>query len=111
MSGPRAAAYLAAIVAAVSYVSVARVPPEQPKQKTEVVKQQPKVNVPQPRPKPKIVKEKEKKKAKAKPKNRGETFCQRVRREYERMSWAERWAAYKRATPQQVAAGRRCLGM
>jgi outer membrane biosynthesis protein TonB len=79
--------------------------------KVEIVKQQPKVTHPLPRPKPKVVKKKEKKKAKAKPKKRGETFCERVRREYERMSWAERWAAYQRATPQQVAAGRRCLGM
>lgn len=37
--------------------------------------------------------------------------CAAVRREYENMSLTQRLAAYARATPEQVAHGRRCLGM
>lgn len=37
--------------------------------------------------------------------------CARIRAAYNRMSVAERWAAYQKATPEQVAHGRRCLGM
>lgn len=37
--------------------------------------------------------------------------CSRIRAEYNRMSLAEKLAAYQRATPEQVAHGRRCLGL
>ena len=37
--------------------------------------------------------------------------CAVVRREYERMNHAQRLAAYARATAEQVAHGRRCLGI
>lgn len=52
-------------------------------------------------------------KAKPKPaqKKRATSFCDVVRREYARMTWAQRMAAYSRATPEQIAAGRRCLGL
>lgn len=52
-------------------------------------------------------------KAKQKPaqKKRAASFCDVVRREYARMTWAQRMAAYSRATPEQIAAGRRCLGL
>lgn len=36
--------------------------------------------------------------------------CAVVKREYERMTSSERWAAYLRADAAQVAYGRRCLG-
>jgi hypothetical protein len=36
--------------------------------------------------------------------------CTIVRREYNRMTSAQRWAAYLAATSEQVAHGRRCLG-
>ena len=37
--------------------------------------------------------------------------CAFIRREYEAMTMAQRWAAYRRATPEQIAHGKRCLGM
>jgi len=36
--------------------------------------------------------------------------CAVVKREYERMSWTEQMAAYRRATAEEVAHGKRCLG-
>lgn len=36
--------------------------------------------------------------------------CSHVKREYDRMTAAQRWAAYMAATSEQVAHGRRCLG-
>jgi hypothetical protein len=89
--------------------------PSTPQVKTaHVVKQQEqKKTVAHPAPKPKV-----KSRTKAKPKAKRavrkkarESFCDRVKREYARMTFAERLAAYQRATPQQIAAGRRCLGM
>lgn len=37
--------------------------------------------------------------------------CAVIKREYERMSFTERMAAYSRADAEQIAHGRRCLGM
>lgn len=37
--------------------------------------------------------------------------CSYVKREYDRMSVGQRWAAYLAATSEQVAHGKRCLGM
>ena len=51
---------------------------------------------------------------KAKPKRRevvGLPPCSVVRREYQRMTYAQQIAAYMAATPEQVAHGRRCLGL
>lgn len=36
--------------------------------------------------------------------------CAAVKREYERMTMAQRWDAYRSATPDQIAHGKRCLG-
>lgn len=68
---------------------------------------------PLPRPRPK---------AEAKPKprpekrvaahsTRGMPSCAVVKREYDAMSWPERMAAYRKATPEEVAHGKRCLGL
>lgn len=37
--------------------------------------------------------------------------CAVIKREYERMNFAERLAEYRRADAEQIAHGRRCLGM
>ena len=67
------------------------------------------VPIPQPRA-PKAIVAPEKKRAAVKRKP-GLPSCAAVQREYDRMSGAQRMAAYMRATPEQVAHGRRCLGM
>lgn len=36
--------------------------------------------------------------------------CTTIKREYEAMSWPERLAAYRKATPEEIAQGKRCLG-
>lgn len=36
--------------------------------------------------------------------------CTTIKREYEAMSWPERMAAYRKATPEEIAQGKRCLG-
>lgn len=45
------------------------------------------------------------------PKRSSLPSCAVVEREYQRMSIAEKWAAYRKATPEQIAHGKRCLGM
>lgn len=40
----------------------------------------------------------------------GMPSCAHVKREYDRMTTAQRWAAYMAATSEQVAHGKRCLG-
>lgn len=37
--------------------------------------------------------------------------CARIKAQYDRMSLSERWSAYQTATPEQIAHGRRCLGL
>lgn len=37
--------------------------------------------------------------------------CAVIQREYDAMTWPERWAAYHRASPEEIALGKRCLGM
>ncbi|WP_339500479.1 hypothetical protein [Pseudomonas canadensis] len=37
--------------------------------------------------------------------------CTAIKREYDRMSFTERMAAYRRASADEIAYGRRCLGM
>lgn len=36
--------------------------------------------------------------------------CAVVQREYQRMTWAQQMAAYRRATTEEIAHGKRCLG-
>ncbi len=56
-------------------------------------------------------------KAQAKPKPRPPApkktlpSCDVVKREYETMTWAQQMDAYRRATAQEIAHGRRCLGL
>ncbi len=68
---------------------------------------------PLPRPRPKVeVKPKprpEKKRA-ASHSTRGMPSCAVVKREYDAMGWPERMAAYRKATPEEIAHGKRCLG-
>ncbi len=58
------------------------------------------------------VKRKEQPKPKTRPPVQRKTLpsCAVVKREYARMSWSQQMAEYHRATPEQVAHGRRCLG-
>lgn len=44
------------------------------------------------------------------PANAGLPSCAVIKREYEAMTWPQRMAAYRRATPQEIAQGKRCLG-
>jgi outer membrane biosynthesis protein TonB len=37
--------------------------------------------------------------------------CAVVKREYERMTWTEKMAAYHKASSEEIAHGRRCLGL
>lgn len=60
-------------------------------------KAKPKPVVPTPKPRPA-------------PAKRSLPSCAVIKREYERMNFAERLAAYNRADAEQIAHGRRCLG-
>lgn len=66
--------------------------------------------VPKPRPK---VEEKPKPKPKARPSALKKSLpsCDVVKREYQRMNYAQQMAAYARATAEEIAHGKRCLGM
>lgn len=66
-----------------------------------------------PLPRPKVeVKPKEQPKPKSRPPAPKKTLpsCAVVKREYQTMSWAQQMAAYRRATPDEIAHGKRCLG-
>ena len=66
--------------------------------------------VPRPRP-PAAIARPERKAAKKKPRVAGLPSCAAVRAQYNSMSLAQRWSAYQSATSEQVAHGRRCLGI
>jgi len=86
-------------------------PPPPPAQPAPVVAPPPRVALP-PIVRPKSIVRPER--PKAKPKRRevvGLPPCSVVRREYQRMTYAQQIAAYMAATPEQVAHGRRCLGL
>jgi len=69
---------------------------------------------PVPKPRPKV---EAKPKAQPKPKARPSALkkslpsCDAVKREFDRMSWSERMAEYRKASAEEIAHGRRCLGM
>lgn len=67
---------------------------------------------PVPKPRPKV---EEKPKLRPKPKasalKKSLPSCDVVKREYQRMSYAQQMAAYARASAEEIAHGRRCLGM
>lgn len=66
---------------------------------------------PLPRPRPKAeVKPKPKPEPPARKPRKAMPSCAFVKQRYEAMSWPERMAAYKSASPEQVAHGKRCLG-
>lgn len=70
------------------------------------------VKPPLPVPRPKIeVKPKPKPEAK-RPRQAKKALpsCEYIRREKARMSWSEQWAEYQKATPAEIAHGKRCLG-
>ncbi len=72
------------------------------------VKPPPKV-IAKPKPKPQPVKE-PKRRREPTPAKTGLPSCEFVKREYQRMSYVQQMAAYQRATPEQIAHGKRCLG-
>ena len=74
------------------------------------------VNPPVPTPRPEVeTAPKAKPPALAKPRppapKKSLPSCAVVQRENARMSWAQKMAAYHSATPEQIAHGKRCLGM
>lgn len=69
---------------------------------------------PLPKPRPKIdAKPKAQPKPKARPSALKKSLpsCDAVKREFDRMSWPERMAEYRKASAEEIAHGRRCLGM
>lgn len=68
---------------------------------------------PVPRPRPKVEnrpKPEKKRPAVTTRPARSMPSCAAIKREYDAMSWPERMAAYRKATPEEVAHGKRCLG-
>lgn len=47
----------------------------------------------------------------AAPPKRSLPSCELIKREYARMTWSQKMAEYSRATPAEIAHGKRCLGM
>ena len=66
---------------------------------------------PIPRPRPPAAISRPERKAVKKQRVAGLPSCSAVRTQYESMTHAQRLAAYARATAEQVAHGRRCLGI
>ncbi len=69
---------------------------------------------PLPAPRPKVeARPKEQPKPKPRPAALKKSLpsCAAIKREYATMSWAQQMAAYRRATAEEIAYGRRCLGM
>ncbi len=82
--------------------SVETKPPPAPK-----VQAKPKPAPAKPKPEKEIVVRKPRPPAPAK---KGLPSCAVIKREYETMTYAQQMAAYYRATPEEVAHGKRCLG-
>lgn len=76
---------------------VEAIPTPQPRPKVE--------SKPKPQPKP----EPAARKPRA-PVKRGLPSCAVVEREYQAMTWPQRMSAYQKATPEEIAHGKRCLG-
>jgi hypothetical protein len=66
--------------------------------------------LPQPRPKIEPKPKTEPPVKKSRTVNRALPSCAVVKREFEAMTWPQRMARYQRATPQEIAHGKRCLG-
>lgn len=76
----------------------------------------PKVEQPKPKPKPplRLLPKPEKEAAAKKPRpmvHKALPSCAEVKREYDAMSWPERMAAYRKATTEEIAHGKHCLGL
>ena len=68
--------------------------------------------LPKIKPIPPIMKEeKRRERVKVKPRTKSLPSCAVIRARRDSMTWAEQLAAYSRATPEEVAYGRRCLGI
>jgi len=70
----------------------------------------------QPKPQPKASPKPEKAAAAKKPRSsappkKSLPSCAVVQREYDAMTWPERMSAYRRATAEEIAHGKRCLGL
>jgi outer membrane biosynthesis protein TonB len=81
-----------------------------PRPKVEQPKPQPKA---QPKPQPKAPPKPEKEAAAKKPRppaHKALPSCAFIKREYEALSYAERMASYYRASAEEIAHGKRCLG-
>lgn len=84
-------------------IETAPLPPPRPK-----VEAKPK---PQPKPAPKHEKDASARKPRpVLPAKKPLPTCAAIQREYDAMSWPERMAAYRRASPEEIALGKRCLG-
>jgi hypothetical protein len=85
-------------------------PKVQPVQKTSAPSQR---TQPAPRLRPPAAISRPERKAVKKQQKRvaGLPSCASVRAQYDSMSLAQRWSAYRSATSEQVAHGRRCLGI
>jgi len=66
--------------------------------------------LPPPRPKIEAKPKETPKPMKSLPPKKSLPSCAVVKREYERMTWAQQMAAYSRATTEEIAHGKRCLG-
>lgn len=91
--------------APVSEVRTIKAPPAAPLAKLAPVE---KVPLPAPRPK---IEAKPKPKAEPRPLKKSLPSCAYIRREQARMSFAEQWSAYLNASPEEIAHGKRCLGI
>jgi len=91
-------------------------PPPAPVEAKPLPAPRPKVEAkpkPQPKAQPKPKPERDAPAKKLRPPastNKALPSCAVVQREYEAMSWPERMSAYRRATPEEIAHGKRCLG-
>ena len=85
-------------------------PPPPPAQAAPVVVPPPREALP-PIVRPKSIVRPERPKAKPKRREASLPPCSVVRREYARMTYAQQMAAYMAATSEQVAHGRKCLGL
>lgn len=91
---------------AIAPIAPAAEPPKPPV-KIEAKPKLPKV---QPKPQPKAEREQPARKPRPPAHKAALPPCELIKREYDAMSWPERMAAYHRASPEEIALGKRCLG-
>ena len=87
-------------------------PPQQPKLQAKPKEQPKDQSKPKPKPQPKPEKDASAKKPRsAAPAGKALPSCAVVQHEYESMNYSQRMSAYFRATPEEIAHGKRCLGL